>query len=185
MAPQIIANTLKGLDVIRERSRGLVSFVESYRKFTHLPKPEKISFPMLPFLEKIRILVSSEPDFETTQFRIEVQPEEMHLIADEKLISQVVINLVRNALQSLDARSNARIVLKACFDENGHPVVEVIDNGPGIPIELQEQIFIPFFTTRENGTGIGLSLSKQIMRLHGGSLRVNSRPGFTCFRMEF
>lgn len=110
----------------------------------------------------------------------------MEILAYENQISQVLINLVKNALQANEKNPEGKIQIAAGFNSDHHPEIRVTDNGPGIPDEILEQIFVPFFTTRENGSGIGLSLSRQIMRLHGGSLQVRSIHGKeTVFSMIF
>ena len=110
----------------------------------------------------------------------------MDIYADENLISQVLLNLMKNALEAISHRPEGRIHVSARYATNMHPEICVTDNGPGIPEEILEQIFVPFFTTRENGSGIGLSLSRQIMRLHGGSLQVRSVPNKeTVFCISF
>jgi two-component system nitrogen regulation sensor histidine kinase NtrY len=115
-----------------------------------------------------------------------VNPAELELFADENLISQVLLNLLKNALEAMNGKADGviRIIVKVA--DNRRPEIRVADNGPGIPDEIMEQVFVPFFTTRENGSGIGLSLSRQIMRLHGGSLQVRSIAGReTLFSMIF
>jgi len=108
------------------------------------------------------------------------------LTADEEMIEQVLINLLLNAMDALEGSARGRMALRARVNRFAHPVIQVVDNGPGIPEDLQERIFIPFFTTKEEGSGIGLSLSRQIMRLHGGSLSVRSTPDVeTVFTLRF
>ena len=110
----------------------------------------------------------------------------MELFADENQISQVLLNLLKNALESIGEKPDGRIQIRAGYSNTNRAEILVSDNGPGIPEEITEQIFIPFFTTRENGSGIGLSLSRQIMRLHGGSLQARSVQGKeTVFCMNF
>jgi two-component system, NtrC family, nitrogen regulation sensor histidine kinase NtrY len=101
----------------------------------------------------------------------------LEVLADKKQISQVLINLVKNAKEALKDRGNGKITLTGKINRNGRPQITVADNGPGIPNELMDKIFVPFFTTRESGSGIGLSLSRQIMLLHGGNLKIVSKPG--------
>lgn len=180
---QTIANTIKGLAVIRERGSGLVNFVDSYRKLTHLHTPQRKDVELQLFLEKVKILLCAELNFSQISLNIELEQPGMRVSIDENLFSQVLINLVRNAWEALESESNGSIMIKAREKETGRTLIEVIDNGPGIPAELLDKIFVPFFTTREHGSGIGLSLSRQIMRLHGGTLSVQSRPGNTCFEL--
>lgn len=174
---KIIETTLKGLEVIKEQGKGLSSFVESYRKLTRLPKPDKKAFPIKNLVENILILSGSFEHADNIKLIHEIDSEEMEILADENQISQVLINLVKNAYQANAGNPDARVKISVQLDENGRPQILVTDNGPGISEELMDKIFIPFFTTKENGSGIGLSVSRQIMQLHGGSLKIVSIPG--------
>lgn len=181
-----IATTIRGLDVIREQGKGLITFVDSYRKLTRLPKPDKKPFAVIKLLENIRLLSASFEQGDSVVVSIQVNPSDLELHADEKLISQVLINLVKNAFQANENNPKAQVKINAVIDENNRLIICVSDNGPGIQPELIDEIFVPFFTTRENGSGIGLSLSRQIMRLHGGSLKVKSQPDVeTVFCLTF
>ena len=180
---EIISNTLKGLKVIRERGSGLVKFVESYRKLTHLHDPVCKKVDLQQFMDKVKLLVCSELNFSKTSLSIQLQNSGMTVYVDENLFSQVIINLVRNSWEALQYTENGMIQIRAHTLPNNQTLIEVIDNGPGIPAGLLDKIFIPFFTTRENGSGIGLSLSRQIIRMHGGKLSVKSQPGNTCFEL--
>ncbi len=182
----IIRNTLKGLDVIRERGKGLIGFVESYRRLTRLPKPAKKTIKLKPFMDRVNLLVSTIDHFDWISFSADIQPENLEIYADEKLLTQVIINLVNNSIQALEGQDNGQIKIVARNDELERPVIHVVDNGPGIAPHVIEEIFIPFFTTKENGSGIGLSLSRQIMKLHGGSIKVKSVPNKqTVFTLIF
>ncbi|MCE5270153.1 hypothetical protein LLH00_02595 [bacterium] len=113
-------------------------------------------------------------------------PEGLELTADPALIEQVLINLVLNAIQALEGREDGRIEVAARLDASSRPVLRVCDNGPGILEEVKPKVFIPFFTTKPGGSGIGLNLARQIMRLHRGSISVQSRPDEeTCFTLRF
>jgi len=181
-----IETTLRGLNVIKEQGNGLMLFVESYRKLTRLPKPDKIIFKMEDLVNRIKVLYASLENSEKVKLAVNITPPDMELFADENLISQVLINLTKNALQANEKNPEAKIQITIGVNSEHRPEIRVTDNGPGIPDEILEQIFVPFFTTRENGSGIGLSLSRQIMRLHGGSLQVRSNPGKeTVFSMIF
>ena len=119
-------------------------------------------------------------------FSARVDPEGLELTADPELIEQVLINLVLNAMQAVEAQDDRRIGVAAKLDRGGHVLLEVVDNGPGISEDARDKIFVPFFTTKQNGSGIGLSLSKEIMRLHRGIIHVHSTPGVqTVFRLVF
>ena len=181
-----IQTTLRGLSVIKEQGNGLMLFVESYRKLTRLPKPDKKIFRVEELISRIKVLYTSLENSEIIKLTVTVNPKEMELFADENLISQVLINLTKNALQANEKNPEGKIQVIAGINSEHHPEIRVVDNGPGIPDEILEQIFVPFFTTRENGSGIGLSLSRQIMRLHGGRLQVRSVLGKeTVFSLIF
>ena len=181
-----IQMTILGLNVIKEHGNGLMLFVESYRKLTRLPKPDKKIFKIDDLIDRIKLFYFSLENSDKVKLNVTIQPPDMELFADENLISQVLLNLLKNALEAIGINKKGKIHLSAGYTANNRAEICVIDNGPGIPNEIIEQIFVPFFTTRENGSGIGLSLSRQIMRLHGGSLQVQSIPNKeTVFRMGF
>jgi two-component system, NtrC family, nitrogen regulation sensor histidine kinase NtrY len=181
-----IQKTIQGLNVIKEQSKGLMLFVESYRKLTHLPDPDKRTFKVEDLVNRIKILYSSLDNSGNVRLAIKIDPPDMDIFADQNLISQVLLNLLKNALEAFENNTGGKIQLIAGYNLNHRPELCVIDNGPGVPSEFIEQIFMPFFTTRENGSGIGLSLSRQIMRLHSGRLQVRSIPNKeTVFSMIF
>jgi len=181
---QTIANTIKGLEVINERGAGLIRFVESYRKLTKLSKPKLQTIELKKFVEHLLTLLSNEEDFDTIKFSVNIQPEELNVEADEAQISQVFINLIKNAMHAIKNVTNPQIVISAHRKDNGHTQITVQDNGMGISAEIIEQIFVPFFTTKDNGSGIGLSLSRQVMKNHDGSIEVHSLPGNTVFTLN-
>ncbi len=183
---KIIGNTMKGLEVINERGSGLISFVDTYRKLTRIPPPEKKTIKVGQLLENIITLIRYEPLNKEVQIDWSLHPADLEISADKKQISQVLINLLKNSLESLKDSHNGKIDIKAGYNEEGRVQISVTDNGPGIPEELMDKIFVPFFTTKESGSGIGLSLSRQIMLLHGGRLKADSKPGIqTEFVLEF
>lgn len=173
---KVIGNTIKGLEVINERSAGLISFVENYRKFTRIPPPEKKMVKVEQLFDRTITLTQMESGDEKVMLSREVYPPHLEVLADEKQISQVLINLVKNAKEALNNSQDGKILLTGKMNRNGLLQITVTDNGPGIPSELMDKIFVPFFTTRESGTGIGLSLSRQIMQMHGGNLKIISKP---------
>ena len=169
-----IKNTAKGLEVIKNQGTDLMSFVQSYRTFLSMPEPDKELVPALPLLEKIKLLLDEQKELKKVEIEILVEPKELELYLDEKQITQVLLNLGKNAQQSLESQEKGSIRLIAGVSSANKKYIQVQDNGPGIPTELIDEIFVPFFTTKNTGTGIGLSLSKQIMRLHGGTVKVHS-----------
>lgn len=182
---KIIANTIKGLEVINERGTGLIGFVETYRKLTRLPQPEKKPVNVGQLFENIITLVKHEPLNEKVQISWELEPKDLEIYADKKQVSQVLINLVKNSLEALKNAEDGRVVISGEINKDGRAQIVVTDNGPGITADLMDKIFIPFFTTKESGSGVGLSLSRQIMQMHGGSLTVKSVPQHTSFSIIF
>ncbi len=181
-----IATTLQGLNVIKEQGKGLMSFVESYRKLTRIPKPEMKSFKISDLYSRVKILSDSLEKGENIKINFDSENPVLEIFADENLISLVLINLIKNAVEANEKNPDCKINIYAGLDPSGKPEICVTDNGPGISRENLEEIFIPFFTTREKGSGIGLSISRQIMGAHGGTLKVRSIPDKeTVFCMNF
>ena len=171
---------------IERRSEGLIGFVDSYRSFTKIPNPNFSVLSVQELFDDVRRLLGVSIREHDLDVRIEVDPPDLQITADHELTEQVLINLVLNAIQALEGQDDAQIILRARIDRRSRPVLQVRDNGPGIPEDVQERIFVPFFTTKDDGSGIGLSLSRQIMRLHGGALTVRSTPGDeTVFALRF
>jgi two-component system nitrogen regulation sensor histidine kinase NtrY len=183
---KIIQNTIRGLDIIREQGKGLIHFVELYRRFTRLPKPDKKPIGVASMLERTMMLNQNAFDEKQIEYAVSVKDPALTIMADENLISQVLNNLVKNATEALGEGEGGKIELAAGVNQKNQVEISVKDNGPGIPPAIINEIFVPFFTTRTNGNGIGLSLSRQIMRLHGGSLKVHSvQDKETVFTMVF
>jgi two-component system nitrogen regulation sensor histidine kinase NtrY len=174
------------LETIQSRSQGLLHFVETYRELTRIPKPDFRIFPVFELFSHIGQLMKADLDEKNIEFQSAIAPETLELMADPDLVEQVLINLLRNAAQALNGRENGRIDLTAQLDRRGRVVIRVRDNGPGILADVQERIFIPFFTTKRDGSGIGLSLSRQIMRVHRGTISVQSKLNEeTVFTLRF
>lgn len=134
----------------------------------------------------MKVLYDSLEKNDKIRFSVSVFNPDLEFFADQNLISQVMINLLKNAVEANENNDKAKILIAANEGHNGHHEICVIDNGPGIPAENLDEIFVPFFTTRENGSGIGLSISRQIMRVHRGNLKVRSVPGKeTVFCLSF
>lgn len=169
-----INNTLKGLKVIEERSLGLMHFVDNYRKFTKLPVPKLIPVNLSNLIDNSLVAAGTFSKFNTIKLEKSI-PENSMVITDEKLLSQVIINLLKNACEALIFHNaeNPKIIIRL-RQSNNTTRIEITNNGPHIPPEIREQIFIPFFTTKEDGSGVGLSLSKQIMLKMNGDVLLNS-----------
>ncbi|MFC2118449.1 PAS domain-containing sensor histidine kinase [Bacteroidota bacterium] len=178
--------TYKGLLAIKKRGEGLKDFVSSYKKVSNIPYPEFSRFLVYDLFNEIATLMGDEISSNDIQFNIEIDDENIVLNADEKLISQVLINLIRNSIQALTDCENKTIILSAEKSINGEIQINVIDKGPGISEEEIDKIFVPFFTTKEKGSGIGLSISRQIMNIHKAAIKVQSVPGKeTVFSLIF
>ena len=160
----------QGLETIRTTGKGLVNFVMSYRKLTRLPSPEPTLFDVYPFLLRMVQLAKHQHPCPNIRITLEKVPEDLMVFADESMLAQVMTNLLKNAIHAIGASEDGEIRLRAFVDDQDMIHIEVSNNGPEITPEMAEQIFIPFFTTKEDGSGIGLSLSKQMMRLQGGSI---------------
>ncbi|GAF02445.1 sensor histidine kinase [Saccharicrinis fermentans] len=170
-----IETTIRGLDVIQEQGKGLISFVESYRSLMRLPKPKKENIDLYSFLENHMIIHQKEGV--TMCLHCADEDRGLVLSADKDQISQVLANLIKNAFYALKKQDHPLLELKCRLNDKKQVEIEVKDNGPGIHADIQDEIFIPFFTTKDEGSGIGLSISRQIMRLHGGWLKVYSTVG--------
>lgn len=166
----------EALKTIHNRTDGLIHFVNTYRNLTRIPTPTFSIFPVARLLNNIRNLHLKELEEKGITCLINVEPASLELSADEKLIEQVLINLVKNSMHALETVKNPVIELRAFLNKRGRITIQTIDNGPGILPEVLDKIFIPFFTTKPQGSGIGLSLSRQILRLHGGNINVWSEP---------
>ena len=169
-----IANTIHGLDVIENTGKGLMHFVEDYRKLTKIPKPAFKPIDVRGWLNTIQVLMKPKLDEENIELKISNKELYKELIGDEKLLNQVIINILNNAIDALKNTKEKKIMLGVVESPLGKLKISVSDNGSGITPDEIEKIFIPFYTTKENGSGIGLSLSRQIMRLHKGSISVFS-----------
>ena len=171
-----------GLDTISQSSRGLIKFVESYRNLTRVAPPVKKAFYFREVAERVISLTREQALITGAVCTYLEKSEDILLYADEGQITQILINLVKNAIQA-EAR---KIEISAEIDMSEHVIINISNDGRPISKESQEEIFVPFFTTKQEGTGIGLSLSRQIMRLHNGSLNlVQSNESLTVFRLTF
>lgn len=183
---KIISRTVEGLDIIEERGSGLISFVDNYRKLTSLPEPIITGLSVESLFNHIVNLYQEDFSTKSIQVDINIVPQELILRADKDQIIQVIINLIKNSVESLNGVENAKITLSAYINENNSICISVEDNGKGIPKEIIDDIFIPFYTTKEKGSGIGLSLSKQIMKLHNGTINAtSSQNNSTVFSLTF
>ena len=173
-----------GIRAIHETSTGLISFVDSYRKFSALQQPQPEPFYVQEIMKQVSSL-NIVP--EHINLNIQVEPDDLMLYADSNLIRQILINLLKNAVQAI-GNNEGRILVHAYADKSEHVFINVSNNGPAISPELARQIFVPFFTTKQDGSGIGLSLARQIMKLSGGTitlLKTGTNNWPVTFQLEF
>lgn len=174
------------VQTIQRRSEGLIRFVSDFRSLTQTPEPKFQFVEVALLLEQVRLLLKHEMETNKIKFEVNVNPDNLIVTMDPELIQQVLINLLKNAIQAFDEQEVKNIWMYAYQDEKNNYLIAVKDNGSGIDDEAQSKIFIPFFTTKKTGSGIGLSLSRQIMRKHNGSISVKSKVGEgTEFIMRF
>jgi len=173
MTNESISDLRFSLNTIQTRSEGLLQFVENYRKLTKLPKPKPETTNINTFLQGIEKLMTDSLQRQQIKLSLAVSDTALSANFDPALIEQVVINLITNSAHALEGRPNKHIAVKA-YSADGQIIIEVSDNGKGIPEKDLKEIFVPFFSTRKEGSGIGLSLSKQIISQHGGRIKVKS-----------
>jgi len=175
----------EGLKTIEGRSKALINFINAYRDYTTIPPPNPEKIIVSNLLEEVHGLMKIDIRKKNMKFAIYVDPPDLEIYADQELIQLVLINLVKNAVEAIGQSHPGEIVLEARNGQQGHPLISISDNGKGIIDEALDKIFIPFYTTKSMGSGIGLALSRQIMQLHNGSLTVNSSEQQTTFNMQF
>nr|WP_287939455.1 ATP-binding protein [Algoriphagus sp.] len=184
--PSDMEDCMMGISTIEKRSEGLIRFVSDFRSLAHIPTPKFGSIGIARLFDQLEILLQNQLENQGITLEKELNPNELILFGDQTQIEQVLINLLQNAIQALDDAEEKKITLRAFIDEAGKIIIEVSDTGKGIEEEALSKIFIPFFTTKKKGSGIGLSLSKQIMRRHKGNIQVRSTLGEgTTFKLIF
>jgi len=176
----------EGLRTIENRSRGLIKFVDAYRDYTSIPKPKFVLIKVEDLFERLEKLLKKELVKDGVRFNCALEQANLQIMADKEMIEMVLINLIKNAKEALKGVEEPKIELSCRLNSNQRVRIDVKDNGPGIIDEATEKIFIPFYTTKKDGSGIGLALSRQIMQLHNGTLTVKSEPNiYTIFSLNF
>jgi two-component system nitrogen regulation sensor histidine kinase NtrY len=184
-ASESMADIHAALRTIQKRSEGLLHFVDGYRSLARISKPDLKLFPVETLFAGVDQLLRGRLLEREIGLTSSADPANLELLADPDLLEQVLINLVLNAADAVEGREGQLVEMIASLDDRGRPVIQVKDNGAGIPAENLDKVFVPFFSTKEGGSGIGLALSRQIMRLHSGSISVASKPGETVFTLRF
>jgi two-component system nitrogen regulation sensor histidine kinase NtrY len=176
----------EALVTIERRSQGLMHFVESYRDLTRIPHPDIRIMPVRDLVNRVEHLLESDLRKQQVALSVAIEPNDLTIACDQDLVEQVLINLINNALYAMREIADPSLEITSRLNREGQVVIEVSDNGRGIVPSAIDQIFIPFFTTKKGGTGIGLALSQQIMRLHRGQIGVRSTPNTrTVFTLTF
>ncbi len=165
-----LADVKRAVETVARRSDGLMQFVQSYRQLTRLPTPDKQTIPLSTLFTSVEQLIDSEWQSANIELDCLVDPSSLILVADRDMIEQVLLNLLQNAAHALAGRAGARVELKASLGRHERVMIEVTDNGPGVAPEIASRVFVPFFTTRRDGSGVGLALTRQVMLAHGGSV---------------
>lgn len=179
----VLGDLTESLDTISSRSKGLITFIQGYRDYTSLPKPILASINVSNLINQVGQLMRQDSPI---QIQVNCTPQNLEIVADEHLIEQVLINLVKNAKEAIRKDNENPEIKISAYKKHQYTIIEVEDNGLGIVPEAIDKIFIPFYTNKKSGSGIGLSISKQIMNLHNGSLQVSSEPEVkTVFRLVF
>jgi len=182
---KLIERTMDGLQAIIRRSGGLTDFIDTFRNFTNTGVPDYSAVRVRELLKQIETIMSADISSSGAEFSVEVIPADLEVLADEKLIEQVVINLVKNAIQATGDTPKPMIRFRG-YRAGKQVRLDISDNGKGIPGDMLDLVFTPFFTTRKEGSGIGLSLARQVMQMHHGSISVRSEEGRqTTFTLSF
>lgn len=181
-----VEDVRSAVKTIQRRSEGLLRFVESYRSLARLPKPDFQIFKIQDLFDRVKQLLQPKFTAKNIEFKESIYPPRLELTADPELVEQALLNLLLNAIHAVKKTKKGKIELTANLNEKSRILIQVVDNGIGVPDEIKEKIFIPFFSTDKNGSGIGLSLCRQIMRLHSGTITIHSKPNSeTVFTLRF
>jgi two-component system, NtrC family, nitrogen regulation sensor histidine kinase NtrY len=171
-----IENIYSGLKAIYSRSQGLSRFVDDYKTVTEIPRPDIVLVPAGELISEVIALSRRGQPAGNIEWIADIRPSDLTIPMDKKMVGQILINLVKNASNALDDHSSPRIIFRA-YEDAGRKRIEVSDNGTGIPFNILDYIFMPFFTTKKNGSGIGLTLSRQLMKAQKGQLKIYSKEG--------
>ena len=174
------------VSTVARRSESLMQFVSSYRRLSSLPKPQKKPVTLQPIFEQTLLLAKQHTLDVNTEIVLNVIPESLMVNADKNMLEQVLLNLLLNASQAIQGIDNPKVILSAALSKRGHVIIQISDNGIGIDNALKSKIFVPFYTTKREGSGVGLALTRQVMIAHGGSVTVkNNQAGGATFSLNF
>jgi len=164
-----LADVKSAVDTVARRSDGLMQFVQSYRRLTRLPPPDKCAVRLEQLFDSVRQLIDAQWDDDAPTLDLRVEPQSLEVSADRDMLEQILLNIVQNAAQALADQPAGTVEVLARLNRHGHVMIEITDNGPGVAAEIADKIFVPFFTTRRDGSGVGLALTRQVMLAHGGN----------------
>jgi two-component system nitrogen regulation sensor histidine kinase NtrY len=174
------------VQTVARRSDGLMNFVGSYRKLTRLPPPKKVKLKVADCFAQVIEIIKQSDQKRAIQFIVNIEPSELEMSADPAMLEHILINLVKNSQQAMQYTESPTISMLASINRRGHLVIEIADNGPGIEDDVKSKIFVPFFTTKKEGSGVGLALTRQVMNAHGGTVKVaNSDTDGALFTLIF
>jgi nitrogen fixation/metabolism regulation signal transduction histidine kinase len=183
---ELVADIHSAIHTLARRSDGLMRFVRSYRQFTQMPPPSLRPLALREYFQRLEQLLLTEWAGRGVELHVAPPAGGLIVLADDSLLDQAVINLLRNAADAASASRSPQVWLDARLSDRGRPVIEIGDNGPGLDESLGEKIFLPFFTTKPEGSGIGLALARQVMLVHKGAITASARPGGgALFRLTF
>ena len=183
-----ISEVIEGMEIIESRSKGIIEFVKSVKSLTNISKPNFVHIKINDLLNRVYTLMNPEFTHKSVELVMRLPTTNFSTTGDLELLEHALINLIKNAKEAFCDQSNNQLqkVVLSAGSQDGFTMIYVQDNGPGMSAEVQENIFVPFFTTKKGGSGIGLALSRQIMRLHKGQLLCNSEEGKgTVFTLKF
>ena len=173
-----VADARSAIETVARRADGVMQFVQTYRQISQAPKINPREFQVAPWADEVAKLFRASDVAADVEFTVDVDPPKLSIDADPDLLFQVLINLLRNGAEAAASRAEKPAVsLTFTRTKGGRTTIEVADNGPGVPESLRQDVFLPFFTTKQKGTGVGLSLARQIVLAHRGSITLESSPG--------
>jgi len=181
-----LADASAALQTVARRSDGLMKFVGSYRRLTRLPPPNKKLVKLSDLFAQVHNIATQDWEQKGIQFSSQIIPSELDINIDSDMIEQLLINLLQNAEQAVESIKKPQISMQASLNKRGHVVIDIIDNGKGVADDIAKKIFVPFFTTKKQGSGVGLALTRQVMIAHGGKVKLEkSESGGALFRLIF
>jgi two-component system nitrogen regulation sensor histidine kinase NtrY len=183
---ELVVDIHSAIQTLARRSESLMRFVKSYRQFTQMPPPSLKPVALREYVMRLEKLFLTEWSGRGIELHVAPPASGLTVLADDGLLDQAVINLLRNAADAAAANARPHVWLDARLSDRGRPVIEIGDNGPGVDEKLGDKIFLPFFTTKPEGSGIGLALARQVMLVHKGAITASARPGGgALFRLTF